>query len=1764
MMKQWLLAAVSIFFSHLLTAQNISSTFDNDDDGWTAVNRVSNILFTTVNPYTLTYTATGGNPSGCISANETPSSLGTLYFVAPAKFRGNKTLAYGNKLSFDIKSQRDPTLVTFVEDDLVLEGGGFTLYFNLFVNNASNSINNWTHFDVPMNENAWLLGSRNGPNKPTKAQFQAVLCNITRFWIRSEYVTGADIGFLDNVVLEMSPRCYNLNDQKITRCTGQPPVIFNGKSYNTTGIYTDTIKNPCSLACDSIIKLDLKVVNALTKRIDTTLCNGQSIMVAGKKYSQSIFVDNTVKSVSGCDSIITLNLTVLPPLSITQNLTICQGDAVKVGTKKYTQTGNYTDVFKSISGCDSTVITNLTVILRVKNTQNATICAGEAFRVGNNNYTKTGIFSDTIQYSWGCDSLILTTNLTVNPVPTKNQKATICQGDAFQVGSNWHTQSGVFVDTLKSFTNCDSIVTTTLTVNPVSIKTQNSTICQGNTVKVGSKIYNKTGIFIDTLKNFLNCDSIITTILTVNPVSIVSQNYAICTGDFILVGTKKHSQTGVFRDTLKNITNCDSIVTTNLTVNPISIKAQNIMICQGLFITVGNKTYNRTGVFRDTLKNFTNCDSIITTTLIVSPPLTISQNLKICQGDFIEIGAKTYNQTGIYKDTLTTALGCDSLITTNLTVNPRYDRSQNVAICPTGSFSINNKIYTQAGTYQDTFRSIQGCDSVITTVLEVKTSATVSQNIALCNGQSLKVGAKNYTQTGIYRDTFKTVSGCDSIVISNLTINVPSSKTQTLKICQGETVNVGAKTYTQSGVFIDTLRNFTNCDSIITTNLTVIPPLSMSQNFTICQGDFIKIGIKTYNQTGIFKDTLKAISGCDSVVTTNLMVNSVFSKTQNLAICEGNFVKVGNKSYNQTGIFKDSLKTITGCDSIIITNLTVNKIARINQTLNICNGNFIQVGSKTYARTGIFTDTLKTVSGCDSIISTNLTVKAAIIVSQSLNICQGDFIKIGNKTYNQTGVFKDTLRAVSGCDSILTTHLKINIRYNRTQNVTICPSSSYTINFNTYTRAGTYQDTLFTIDHCDSIVTTHLSIQTIVSYTQNVAFCKGSSIKVGAKIYTQTGNYVDTIRMNSGCDSIVYTNLVVNVPTYSTVTAKICQGEFFKVGTKSYTQTGTYTEVIKNAANCDSIITIKLVVIPPLSMLQNLTICQGDFIKIGAKMHNTIGIFIDSLKSITGCDSVVTTNLKVNSSYSKTQKLNICEGSLVKVGTKTYKQTGIFVDSLKTITGCDSIIMTNLTVVSIFTSTQNLIICDGDFVKIGAKTYTQSGIFTDTLRSQMGCDSIVLTFLKVNPRTIRTQAITLCPSTFLKIGSHTYNQSGTYRDTLKSVWGCDSIITTILSVQPAVSRVQALSLCTGQSVKVGLKTYAQTGIYQDTLKTWTGCDSLITTHLSFNNIILKSQNLTICEGDAVKVGTRLYNKTGVFKDTLRALGGCDSVVTTNLTVATTGLHRLDTTLCGNNKLVIRGKMYSQTGIFNDSIKISGRCDSILQISLTVQPLAFTRNFITLCPSDTLNKNLRLAGVYKDTIASASGGCPQIVESIVQNSPLRVSAGSDIAIEIGDSVRLSPAIPTGANILWKWKADKALSCVDCPNPIVKPLETTTFTVEARDTVSNCQVKDDIRVVVKACASMFAPTSFSPNGDGFNDYFTLFTGVCVQKVKKMLIFNRWGALVFSKENFTPNNEQDGWDGTFLGKPLESAVYTYLIDMELSTGKTEKIWGDVTLMK
>src|SRR6202012_6027546 len=106
---------------------------------------------------------------------------------------------------------------------------------------------------------------------------------------------------------------------------------------------------------------------------------------------------------------------------------------------------------------------------------------------------------------------------------------------------------------------------------------------------------------------------------------------------------------------------------------------------------------------------------------------------------------------------LANAVGCDSTITLNLTINQPTTSSITTTTC--SAYTLNGTTYTSSGSYTQNLTNAMGCDSIITLNLTVNQAAFSTQSLTVCAGQSVTVGANTYTATGTYTDVLTTVNG---------------------------------------------------------------------------------------------------------------------------------------------------------------------------------------------------------------------------------------------------------------------------------------------------------------------------------------------------------------------------------------------------------------------------------------------------------------------------------------------------------------------------------------------------------------------------------------------------------------------------------------------------------------------------------------------------------------------------------------------------------------------------------------------------------------------------------------------------------------------------------------------------------------------------------------------------------------------------------------------------------------------------------------------
>ncbi|MFT5017096.1 MAG: gliding motility-associated-like protein [Limisphaerales bacterium] len=161
--------------------------------------------------------------------------------------------------------------------------------------------------------------------------------------------------------------------------------------------------------------------------------------------------------------------------------------------------------------------------------------------------------------------------------------------------------------------------------------------------------------------------------------------------------------------------------------------------------------------------------------------------------------------------------------------------------------------------------------------------------------------------------------------------------------------------------------------------------------------------------------------------------------------------------------------------------------------------------------------------------------------------------------------------------------------------------------------------------------------------------------------------------------------------------------------------------------------------------------------------------------------------------------------------------------------------------------------------------------------------------------------------------------------------------------------------------------------------------------------------------------------------------------------------------------------------------------------------------------------------------------------------------TDTTIFLGDSIFLDGSL-VNQDSVW-WTPPTFLSAPNSSATWASPPSSSNFTLHLR-TLAQCLFTHEVNITVDERLLVFAPTAFSPNGDGTNDLYLLGLGRNVRALKTFQIFNRWGNIMY--EGF------DGWNGEFTGNSAPPAAYFFYAVVQMSDGSERVVEGDFVLMR
>ena len=502
--------------------------------------------------------------------------------------------------------------------------------------------------------------------------------------------------------------------------------------------------------------MTLTVNPSQTGSFDTAVCG--TFFWNGQNYTESGDYSQTLANQYGCDSTVTVHLTVHNDVTVELDTLVCpQSLPVTVRGFTFAGAGTQTVTVPDIHCCDSTTTVHLSV--------SDTTTAVTAVTACNNYYwygtvlTESGIYERAAVNQNGCP-YTRRLNLTVHYSDTTALDSTVCQNTLPLVwNGRVFNSAGTQSRTFPNHHGCDSVVVMTVTVVGGGFSAFDTTVCEQ--FEWAGSVYTQSGAYMKQFTGSTGCDSMVIARVTVTQPPMTVFDTTVCVGDLPVLWRGQlfeHADTLTFSTV--SASGCDSTAVFRLRTATPDTVVQTVDACD-VYEWDGDEFYEDDTLTR-VFSNIHGCDSVVTLYLTVHSSVTASFAATAC-GEY-EWGGVAYTATGDYTRTFTNAAGCDSVVTMHLTIFQNASVLRDSSVCANAlPLSWNGVTFNNAGTQSVTLQTVHGCDSVVTMVLHVMSTYHPTVEKTVCQDElPYQWNGVTFSGAGTQVRNLQTVHGGDS------------------------------------------------------------------------------------------------------------------------------------------------------------------------------------------------------------------------------------------------------------------------------------------------------------------------------------------------------------------------------------------------------------------------------------------------------------------------------------------------------------------------------------------------------------------------------------------------------------------------------------------------------------------------------------------------------------------------------------------------------------------------------------------------------------------------------------------------------------------------------------------------------------------------------------------------------------------------------------------------------------------------------------------
>ncbi len=966
----------------------------------------------------------------------------------------------------------------------------------------------------------------------------------------------------------------------------------------------------------------------------------------------------------------------------TFNEVICEGNSFEFLGYSFDQTGSYEFIRRNNAGCDSLIILDLVVFPILNHVEQESICEGEIYNFFGQNLNVAGeyLHSDTN----GFDCLeTYTLILEIYEVENEQIEMSICEGDTYDFYGEEISNSGFYTVDQIDENGCNYQMELILEINSLISHEENVILCDGETIEFNGAQLQSTGTYQYVETNAIGCEETYTLNLEYYPENDRLLEISICeeeTYDFYGIQIE---ESGTYISEQIDDNDCPYLIELHLDVNPINDQVQYTSLCKGESIEFFGEIIDATGEYYHIDFNAYGCEEEYILNLEIFEVEDLKIEASMCEGEAYDFYGEQIWEGGNYTSIQTDQNDCSYVVELQLTISEKILHEETVSICEGEEIEFFGEFLSVSGIYYHIGISDFGCEEEYRLFLEINEAEDQFIESSICEGDSYDFYGMQISESGNYITELTNENACTYKVELQLTINPVISEEEFVKLCEGESVTFHGEVYNTSGEYYHSETNAFGCieETILYLEVNEIEDLQIEE--TICEGQIYDFYGEQIESSGSYTTEQTDINGCNYTVTLNLEVSESILHTEDVSLCQGELIEFQGSILSEAGVYTLVEINDMGCEEEYILNLEILEVANLVLEESICEGTVYNFYGDQLSEPGTYISEQVDENGCKFIIQLELELMQVLEHEELISLCDGETLDFYGNILSESGEYIHTETNSFGCEEIYKLILDIYEVEDLILEATICDDTVYDFYGDQLSEPGNYFTNQIDSNGCTYKIDLILEVNPVTKEGEYISLCAGETMDFYGQLLSEAGEYIHVGTSALGCAEIFTLYLEYFVVENLFFEETICEGEIYNFYGEEVSESGIFTSIQEDVNGCEFIAELKLTVSPILEYYEAATICKGESIVYQGQTFDTAGTYTITNYDNVPCGEFYTFDLTEIEIYEEYKSITLCKGESLPLSNITIDEAGIYLDTLRSLLGCDSIVHLDVSIDSV-------------------------------------------------------------------------------------------------------------------------------------------------------------------------------------------------------------------------------------------------------------------------------------------------------------------------------------------------------------------------------------------------------------------------------------------------------------------------------------------------